>query len=210
MSKTCRYLIYLIGAICLTMFCLLYKYKAQVTNANADSQIVVPKIEQDDYYSQTIKIDYDNLNKIGIQFATFQNNNNNKGIINLKITNMDNNNVVFNDDLKIEDIIDNSYFYLSLDENKKSKNNNYLLEITGTKIPKKSTIGVYCFLANNNQVILNGKKQTYSTLVRYNCMKGDKTLLIYVVFYILIISLIECLKLPNKEGHKHESSKSHK
>ena len=193
MKKIYRFVLYILGATCILVFCLSYRFETQISTGPAN-ELAVAFITQDDYIVQELEINCVEISNVAIRFATYQNDENNEGLIHVKMTSIDDNQILFEEDITIEKIKDNQFYYIPVTNKKKSKSKKYYLEITGKEVSKKTTLAIYGYETDDNKLVINDTINSKAISVICNCTRRNKSLLIYLAFYILIIGLVECIK----------------
>lgn len=189
--KRYKNVLYVLIGIILTLFCLFSEFDSIVQDGNTNI-LAIAKISEGDSIEKELKVSYNNLDKIGIKFATYRNNEI-KGTLNISVLEKDTKESIYNEDIAINELLDNQFYPIEIPEQKNSKDKTYQIIIKGKNIPKETMLGIWGYETTEEPIIVNNTKMNVNFGVTYNCKKKEKMLLIYPMFYFLFIGIIEVL-----------------
>lgn len=161
------------------------------------SECILPK----KVYKQSFISDVDQLNKIGIVFSTYFHENKG-GLLNVKVYDYKNR-IIYDGDIKTEDIIDNDEFIINFKKQNKSNNKKYFIEFSYKNYNKDCL--AYWYANNgskNDNLTINDKP--VDEVISIN-VYGKKTY-IFAYWYPLIVSAI-CISIYSCLGdYKNEKN----
>ncbi len=186
-----RYLIYGIIGLVIILISVLLKFNVNTTIGN--SNIVAVDFKNDMKIEKSFTSLYNDLNKIGIKFATYMSKNN-QGVMNVRIIDNSNNLEIYNQDIKLKNIVDNEFYYFDFNNQKESKNKEYKIIIKVKEMDDDTNIGIWGDYSLDEMVKVDAKAIDKDYVIMVNGKNNDYKLLLCLAFYGVIIAMIEILK----------------
>ena len=184
----------------LLLISILFPMQKNYYSDNMNGRQIFPDaiMENKKMYAQEFKCNINNLNGVGIKFSTYNIENKN-GKIKIVLTDLNNNNVIFNKKVNLNNIIDNDIYYISFKEQKGVLNNTYKLELYYDEFEDNSL--TYWYSNENVNYNLNYSENKEMYLI-YKGYKNSYN----IIWYILILQLfLYCYKICKENENEKES-----
>ncbi len=186
-----KYFIYGIIGLIIILISVLLKFNVYTTVG--DSNIVAVDFKNGMEIEKNFTSLYDDLNKIGIKFATYMAKNN-QGIMNVRIIDDSNNLEIYNQDIQLENIVDNEFYFFDFNNQKDSKNKVYKIIIKVKEVDNDTNVGIWGYYSKDKLLKVDSKVIDKDYIVIVNGKNNDYKLVLYFAFYIVIVAMIEILK----------------
>lgn len=185
-----RIFIYFIIGMLLLSICLCYKVDLKAQDGTLSIPIT-KYILQDTVIEKKFVAEKNNLYKISLTFATYEKVNS-TGILNVKILD-EQNYELYNKDIAVKDLKDNTSYTFEFNKQKDSKNKEYKIIIYGKNIPKETSLTILGYNKTNN-LFINNKLQDVDCFTIYTYKGISYNLILYFFVYISIVFILELFR----------------
>lgn len=193
--KKHRFIIYIILGLFLLIMPFILKFPKN-SQADANTSHAFIELTEKMHIEKTFTSEYDGMDYIAIQFATYENKNM-AGKMNVTIEDKMNNDIIYDEEIKLSQIIDNAQHIFKFKKQKNSKNKDYVISIDVVELSENDKLAIYGSLSQDKKITINDKKEDLNYAVIYGYEKNDMQLLMYFPVYLVVIGFIELLKEEN-------------
>lgn len=190
-----RIIIYVIIGLLLLIMPFILKFPKNIL-ADANTSFALIELKEKMHIEKTFTSEYDGMDYVAIQFATYENKNL-KGKIKVTIEDKKNDSIIYKNEIELSEIIDNAQHMFKFKKQKKSGNKSYLISIDVTELRENDKLAIYGSTSQNKKITINDKKENLNYAVTYGCDSKDLQLLMYFPIYLVVIGFIELLKEEN-------------
>jgi hypothetical protein len=191
-----RILIYIIIGISIILLINIIKFDGTVGVENFN-ELAIYSLNENDVITTSFIMDADEFDNLGMKVATYCSSNI-KGTIHVILKDETSNNLILDSNINTKDFIDNSLYKFDIKKQKNIKNHEFLLTMEVLELDSDEKIGIYGPSTLNSSTFINSQQTNHSIGLIYNYRKADNSLYIYLLFYVLIIILMEILNIKER------------
>ncbi|MGN1175384.1 MAG: DUF2142 domain-containing protein [Roseburia sp.] len=160
----------------------------KVENVSAGDDIVAAPITQDTVIEQTLTVEHDDLQGFSVMFGT--SGQTRRGHSHIQVTDETDGTVIYEQDVRNYNLIDNAYYSFRIDKQKESAGKTYRITVTGSDIPKGKEIACYAgipYSDDMDSVVIDGKTVDGRVLLCSYYHAMDSMILVKICITILIL-----------------------